>query len=130
MTTPRGAHLLIECRECAPARLDDVVHVEQALRRAADAIGARVVAAAFHRFQPQGVTGFLLLEESHLSIHTWPERGYAAIDLYTCGAGDPQLAVGALTDALACGKLELVRVERGRLELDRALHVRASNVVD
>ena len=118
-----GAHLLIECLDCAPAALDSARALEQALERAAQALGARVISRAFHIFEPQGVTGFLLLEESHISIHTWPERGYAAVDLYTCGAGEPTAALAILREALGAGRLELLEVRRGQLEQPKALAV-------
>jgi S-adenosylmethionine decarboxylase proenzyme len=119
----RGAHLLIECLDCERAPLDDAVALERALARAADAIGARVVSTAFHRFAPQGVTGVLLLEESHISIHTWPELGYAAVDLYTCGAADPELAVAVLAAALGPKRLEILRIRRGSLDARKAISV-------
>ena len=118
-----GAHLLVEAVGCARPVLDDVRALEALLRRAADAIGARVVTAAMHRFAPQGVTGFLLLEESHLSIHTWPERRYAALDLFTCGATDPETALPLLQAGLGAARLELVRVARGLPDKGGALRV-------
>ena len=118
-----GAHLLVEAVGCARAVLDDAPALEALLRRAAEAIGARVVTAAMHRFSPQGVTGFLLLEESHLSIHTWPERRYAALDLFTCGATDPEAALPLLQAGLGAARLELVRVARGLPESGAALRV-------
>jgi S-adenosylmethionine decarboxylase len=110
---PRGTHLLVECRGCTPAVLNDPAVLESALRAAAVAIGARVLSAAFHAFSPHGVTGVLLLAESHLSIHTWPEHGYAAVDLFTCG-GDPRGALPVLRAALG-GELSFQTVERGLL---------------
>ncbi|MDB4974771.1 MAG: S-adenosylmethionine decarboxylase proenzyme [Myxococcaceae bacterium] len=124
----RGTHLLVECRGCDAARLNDAVGLEAALRAAAARMDANVVTAAFHRFAPQGVTGMLLLEESHISIHTWPEHGYAAIDLYTCGERDVELAMPVLRAALLAERVDQLRVERGCLsESDQpALHVVAS----
>jgi S-adenosylmethionine decarboxylase proenzyme len=118
-----GAHLLVEALGCARPVLDDASALEALLRRAAEAIGARVVTAALHRFSPHGVTGFLLLEESHLSIHTWPEQRYAALDLFTCGAGDPEAALPILRAGLGAERIELVRVARGLLESAAALRV-------
>lgn len=109
----RGVHLLIECLGCDRAVLDDALALEQALRAAADAIGATVVGAMFHRFAPQGVTGVLLLAESHVSVHSWPEQGYAAVDLFTCGARDPAGAVPALVRAVRAERVSVMRVERG-----------------
>ncbi|HEY6879198.1 MAG TPA: adenosylmethionine decarboxylase [Polyangiales bacterium] len=111
--TPRGTHLLVECRGCTPAVLNDPAALEDVLRAAAAAIGARVISAAFHAFAPHGVTGVLLLAESHLSIHTWPEHGYAAIDLFTCGPTEPQLAEPILRASLGASELASMVVERG-----------------
>jgi S-adenosylmethionine decarboxylase len=109
----RGTHLLVECLGCGATLLDDPATLEQALRAAAEALGATVVGAMFHRFAPQGVTGVLLLAESHISVHSWPERGYAAIDLYTCGEGRPDAALAVLRDRLRAERLDVLQVARG-----------------
>jgi S-adenosylmethionine decarboxylase proenzyme len=111
--SPLGTHVLVECRGCAPVVLNDAAALERALRAAAQAIGARVVTCAFHAFAPHGVTGMLLLEESHISVHTWPEHGYAAIDLFTCGTSSPMQAVPLLHAALVAETVETLVVERG-----------------
>jgi len=67
----------------------------------------------FHRFAPQGVSGVVVVEESHLSIHTWPEAGYAAVDFFTCGECFPERAHAALLDGLAPERSEILNVERG-----------------
>jgi S-adenosylmethionine decarboxylase len=120
---PSGVHLLVEYRECARQVLDDAAALERVLHQAAAVIGAKVVTSAFHRFVPHGVTGFLLLEESHLSIHTWPEQAYAAVDLFSCGATEPGLAVDVLRSALGAGRVCQVRVVRGALSSDSSLRV-------
>lgn len=109
-----GNHLLVEYHGCDVEILDDAARIEEAMRRAAEAAGATVVTAAFHRFAPQGVSGVVLIAESHLSVHTWPEHGYAAIDFYTCGACLPERAHEVLRQALGAGRAELMRVHRGR----------------
>ncbi|HEX5660796.1 MAG TPA: adenosylmethionine decarboxylase [Polyangiales bacterium] len=106
--------MLVECRGCRREVLDDREALEEALRAAARAIGATVISAAFHAFSPHGVTGVLLLAESHLSIHTWPEYGYSAVDLFTCGNSDPRAALPVLREALAC-ELAFQSVERSML---------------
>src|SRR5262249_36732293 len=73
-----GKHWMVEYRGCDPVALDDQNRVEELMRLAAEAAEARVVASVFHRFSPQGVSGVVVIEESHLSIHTWPEAAYAA----------------------------------------------------
>lgn len=80
---------------------------------AAEAAGATVVAKAFHRFTPQGVSGVVVVEESHLSIHTWPEYGYAAVDFYTCGDCVPERAHELLRSALGAERSEVLKVDRG-----------------
>jgi S-adenosylmethionine decarboxylase proenzyme len=128
-SSPGSVHLLVECLGCDARRLDDPETIERALRGAAAAIGARVLSAAFHRFSPQGVTGFLLLEESHVSVHSWPEQRYAAIDLFTCGATDPGAAVALLSAALGATRTEQLRVARGQLAGPRLLSCEGSERV-
>jgi S-adenosylmethionine decarboxylase len=87
---PRGRHLLADFHGVAAGRLGDAAAIEALLRAAADAAGATPVAGHFHPFGPGlGVTGVLLLQESHISIHTWPEHGFAAVDVFMCGAPGP-----------------------------------------
>jgi len=80
-----GRHLLLELRECNVAVLDDLKYLENALVSAAKDSGATVLDKSFHHFAPQGVSGVVLIAESHLSLHTWPEHAYAAVDIFTCG---------------------------------------------
>ena len=82
---PRSRHLLVEYHGCNPALLDDVKAIEALMTVAAKAAGVTIVASALRPFAPQGVSGVLVIEESHLSIHTWPEHGYASVDFYKAG---------------------------------------------
>jgi len=116
-----GRHLLVEYRDCEPEVLDDRARLEALLGEAAAAANATVVGAVFRRFSGQGITGVLVLEESHISIHSWPEAGYAAVDFYTCGDCDPDAARGVLERGLGATAVEVVAVERGRH--DRAMRV-------
>jgi len=84
-----GRHLIGEFYGCDHALLDDVDAIERSIRAAAEAVGATILHARAHRFAPQGVTATVIIAESHLSIHTWPEHGYAAADIFTCGGLDP-----------------------------------------
>ncbi len=85
-----GRHILAEYFECDRALLDDPGRLEELLREAAVAANATVISSSFRRFEPFGVSGVVIIAESHLSIHTWPEYGYAAVDYFTCGdAADP-----------------------------------------
>jgi S-adenosylmethionine decarboxylase len=110
---PTGQHLILDFWGCDRAALDDVVLIEEALVEAARVADAHIVKRVMHAFQPHGVTGMLLLEESHLSIHTWPESGYAAIDFYTCAAGDPARAERALIERLHPTHVERQSIPRG-----------------
>jgi S-adenosylmethionine decarboxylase len=95
---PLGVHFLLDVAGAPFATLDDPVRVETLLVGAVEAMGARVLGIHIHRLTPQGVSGVVVISESHLTIHTWPERGEAAVDLFTCG--DRARARGAV-DALA-----------------------------
>ena len=123
-----GQHLLAEYRGCDRELLDDITRVESLLRRAADLAGATIVAAVFHPFSPQGVTGVVVVEESHLSIHTWPEHGYAAVDFYTCGECHPERAYEYLREALGAEYSELMEVERGIEAPERSIAVRTHTI--
>lgn len=108
-----GRHLLAEYHGCDSSVLDDLNLVETLMNEAAIAAKATVVQSAFHLFRPQGVSGVVIVQESHLSIHTWPEEGYAAVDFYTCGDCEPELAHAWLAQALKAKHCDLMVVERG-----------------
>ena len=111
-----GTHLLLELRGCDRALLNDLVFVKGAMRRAAKEAGATIVGESFHQFDPSGVTGILAIAESHLSIHTWPERGYAAADIFTCGTSfKPRRAADLLIDQLRCEEPSITEIRRGLL---------------
>lgn len=98
---PHGVHLLADFHGVAGERLDDVLVIETLLHEAARGAGATPVGGHFHPFGPgRGVTGVLLLQESHISIHTWPEHGFAAVDVFMCGPARPQRAVAIIQAAL------------------------------
>ena len=80
-----GKHCILELYNCDSAKLDDEAFLRNAITSAAKRAGATLLNLITHRFEPQGVTGLALLAESHISIHTWPESGYAAVDVFTCG---------------------------------------------
>jgi S-adenosylmethionine decarboxylase len=107
-----GMHLLVDLWEATS--LDDPERIDAALRAGAEAAGATILHGHFHHFSPNGgVSGVLVLAESHISIHTWPERGYAAIDIFMCGACDPALALPHLQAAFSAGRVEVSEQRRG-----------------
>jgi len=80
-----GSHCILELYECDHAKLNDEAFIRTTITSSAKIAGATLINLVTHSFKPQGVTGLALLAESHISIHTWPEIGYAAIDVFTCG---------------------------------------------
>src|SRR6476469_3385935 len=108
-----GRHLIAELHGCAG--LDDAGLIERALRDAAEAAGATLLEVRLHSFGPgQGVTGVALLAESHISIHTWPERDYAAVDIFMCGRrNDVDAALGVIAAALGAARIETHDIARG-----------------
>ena len=109
-----GTHIVCDLSGCDPATLGDVASVEALMIRAAKEANATIVETAFHRFQPLGVSGVVVIKESHLSIHTWPETGYAAMDFYTCGEHtDPWAACEYAARALGAKSMLTTEVKRG-----------------
>lgn len=108
-----GLHLLLELNGCPFDVLNDEAAVRVALRDAADAAGATWLGEVSHAFEPAGVTAIGLLAQSHISIHTWPEIGYAAVDVFTCGDPTmPEAACNHLIRTLRSSTHSLVRVPR------------------
>jgi len=118
-----GRHILGEYYGCDPQILDDTELVERYMREAAELSGATIVQSVFHRFSPYGVSGVVVISESHLAIHTWPEYGYAAVDLFTCGQTvDPWKAHAYLERKLRAQRTETREVPRGLLNVEGPLH--------
>lgn len=118
MNSNLGRHILAEYYDCNCEVLNNLEKVERFMKEAAVFSGATIVQCAFHRFNPHGVSGVVVISESHLAIHTWPEYGYAAVDLFTCGdAVDPWRAHGFLTQRLESGRSETREVLRGILDI-------------
>ncbi|XZG70103.1 adenosylmethionine decarboxylase [Chitinibacteraceae bacterium HSL-7] len=109
-----GQHLIADLSGCTPDVLADPLVVEALLRRAAHLGQATVLHGHFHHFgDGLGVTGVLLLMESHISIHTWPEHGFAAVDLFMCGAANADAALASLVADLGAGTVTRQRIARG-----------------
>ncbi|MFD2180939.1 adenosylmethionine decarboxylase [Rhodoplanes azumiensis] len=107
-----GAHLIIDIYD--GERLDEIEHIERTLRRCIDAAGATLLHIHLHAFQPNGVSGVAVLAESHISIHTWPEAGYAALDVFMCGEAAPEACVPILREAFAAKRVAVSELLRGQ----------------
>ncbi len=107
-----GAHLIVDLYEAD--RLNDIDHIEATLRRCVEAAGATLLHIHLHHFQPNGVSGVAVLAESHISIHTWPEAGYAALDVFMCGEAEPDRCVPILREAFAAKRVAVSELLRGQ----------------
>ncbi|MHB1950987.1 MAG: adenosylmethionine decarboxylase [Acidiferrobacteraceae bacterium] len=115
-----GHQIVAEFYSCAPELLNDVEHVRHHMREAAIRSGATIVTETFHHFSPHGVSGAVIIAESHLAIHTWPEYGYAAVDLFTCGDSvSPEIGFNHLREALKAGHVSTMEVHRGQIDMMR-----------
>ncbi|MFY0594499.1 polyamine aminopropyltransferase [Roseivirga sp.] len=113
-----GRHIIVEYYDCAPEALNDVTHIEKSMEGAAVEAGATIINSTFHHFSPYGVSGVVVIEESHLAIHTWPEYGYASVDLFTCGESvDPWVSYQYLKEAFKAAHGSAVELKRGELAL-------------
>ena len=108
-----GRHCILELYDCPSVLLDDQSFVQQTLRQAANIARSTLLGELSHKFDPQGVTALVLLAESHISIHTWPESGYAAVDVFTCGEHTlPEEASRFIAQRLEAGRHELKTLPR------------------
>ena len=108
-----GAHLIVDLYDAD--RLDDVDHIEETLRHCVTAAGATLLHIHLHHFEPNGgVSGVAVLAESHISIHSWPEANYAAIDIFMCGSANPDACVPVLREAFAAKRVAVSELLRGQ----------------
>ena len=108
-----GVHLIVDL--WGAERLDDLAHVEATLRDAVTAAKATLLHIHLHHFTPnRGISGVAVLAESHISIHTWPENGYAALDVFMCGGAEPQATIEILRAAFKPDRLAVEEILRGR----------------
>ena len=113
-----GHHLIAEFYECDVALLNDTGQIKAVLLEAVQRSGAQIIAPIFHKFAPHGVSGVVVIAESHFSIHTWPEYGYCAVDIFTCSdLTDNETALRYLKQALNAQSLSVVEMKRGILDL-------------
>ncbi len=112
-----GKHLLLELKDCDREVLNDLGFLKSTLLAAANECGANVLSESFHLFKPQGVSGVVTIAESHLFIHTWPEYGYAAADIFTCGNSvQPEKAAKILIEKLGAKNHSILEIQRGILD--------------
>lgn len=122
-----GRHILAEIYGCKEEILNDKDLIEKTMVDAALKAGAEVREVAFHKFSPQGVSGVVIISESHLTIHTWPELGYAAVDVFTCGDRiNPWDACNYMTEMWQAKNMTATEVKRGIFE--EPVSVKASNI--
>lgn len=107
-----GKHFILNLYECDPDLLDNIEYIKLTLEEAARRTGAKILQTIAHKFEPQGVTALVMLSESHISIHTWPELGKAACDIYTCGDCDPQIGGFYIRESLLSGDSTVVYIDR------------------
>jgi S-adenosylmethionine decarboxylase len=108
-----GQELIVDVWEPSGVDLTDKDAIRAILLRAVKSSGSTLIRSYFHRLHPGGITGFLLLKESHISIHTWPEYGYAALDFFTCGQADSRKALAEVEKAFRPKMLKVTEITRG-----------------
>lgn len=111
-----GKHLILELYDCNPERLKERHIVENIMLTAAQEAGANVIGTFFHQFKPYGVSGVIIITESHFSVHTWYEYGYAAVDVFVCGNVDLGVAVKELVKGFEAGMFKIKLLPRGIVE--------------
>jgi S-adenosylmethionine decarboxylase len=126
-----GRHLLLELFDCDPEAINSLDVVKSSMVEAAKRAQATIVDVVFHEFNPFGISGVVVIAESHLAIHTWPEYCYAAVDVFSCGEVlQPQVAVDYLVEQLGAARASVVELQRGvflqapRPPIPKALAVR------
>jgi len=115
-----GKHLLLELNDCDPNLLNDLSFIREIMLAAANESGATILGESFHQFSPQGVSGVILIAESHLSVHTWPEHGYAGADIFTCGTRvKPEKAAEFIIKRLKPRTHSIILLNRGMIEVKK-----------
>ena len=120
MTTPLGYHYLAEYYGCNASDLDNSSYLEEVMLEAAARAKVTIIKPIFHKFAPQGVTGVIVVAESHFSIHTWPEHGYAAVDLFSCNDFAYGEILHYLGEMLGATRQKVSLVERGFVSEEEA----------
>ena len=126
-----GRHIIVEFYNCSPEKINDVSHIEKSMLRAAELAGATIINSTFHHFSPFGVSGVIVIEESHFAIHTWPEYQFASIDLFTCGElVNPWISFDHLQDEFGAKHSSSIELQRGQPHLLNKVTVHAPDVRD
>ena len=116
-TETYGDHFLVDLHGCNAEVIGSVEPTQEALLAAAKNCGSTIIKYFFHQFSPTGVSGVILIAESHFSVHTWPENNFVAVDIYTSGeVMKPDIAIAFLQDAFNAQRVEVFRVTRGQIE--------------
>lgn len=124
MSNALGRHILVEFFGCSADILNDVIKIETSMVEAAKAAEATVINSTFHHFSPYGVSGVVVIQESHLAIHAWPEYQYAAVDIFTCGEEvDPWIAYDYLKKAFEASHGSSMEINRGQKQLLKRINV-------
>ncbi len=125
-----GRHILVEFYGCDPAVLNNKEEVEKIMNKAAESSGATIINSNFHMFSPYGVSGVVVISESHLAVHTWPEYGYAAVDVYTCGDDvDPWVAFDYINRAFGSEFCSTMELKRGQIDIvKKGAKMRAADI--
>lgn len=109
-----GKQILVEYYDCEDSRINDVSFIESALLKATKASRATIISHNFHKFSPYGVSGVVVIAESHVAIHTWPEYNYAAVDIFTCGDTiDPWVIQEQLKEEFNSQNVSSMEMKRG-----------------
>lgn len=113
-----GHQIIAEFYHCNSDCLNDVDFIRRTMVEAAEKAGATIVTETFHHFSPHGVSGAVIIAESHLSIHTWPEYAYAAVDLFTCGDSvSSEAAFNHLRESLESAQVSTMEMHRGQVDM-------------
>jgi len=118
MVQSLGNHLIVEMYDCNEEFINNAQGIEEALVKAVEISGAKIVQSVVHQFNPHGISGVVVIEESHFSVHTWPEYGYCALDIFTCGDEiDYHSALQYLKEEFQARNLSVTEMKRGMLDL-------------
>ena len=113
-----GKHLIVELYGCSSELLNNLVQVEKILIEAVELSKATIVQPVFHHFSPHGISGVVVIAESHFTIHTWPEYGYCALDIFTCGDQiDPDESLQFMKDKFQAKNMSVMEIKRGTLDV-------------